>query len=91
MADDLKRLTSTLAEVLAPLLEADGGELYVVSLAKKEVKLHLAGIWAGSPAATMAARRVVEPVVHKVHPKAKVTVSSGWTIPEGAERVKPAS
>lgn len=91
MADDFKPLNSALSEVLAPLLEADGGELYVVSLGKKEVKLHMAGSWSGSPASTMTVRRVVEPVVHKVHPKAKLTVSSGWQIPEGAERVRPAS
>ncbi len=91
MADDHKLLSSALSEVLAPLVEADGGELYVVSLGKKEVRLHLAGSWSGSPAASITVHRVVEPVVHKVHPKAKVSVSLGWTIPDGAERVRPAS
>jgi Fe-S cluster biogenesis protein NfuA len=91
MADDFKSLKAALSEVLAPLLEVDGGELYVVSLGKKEVTLHLAGSWSGSPATSLAVQRVVEPVVRTTHPKAKLTVSSGWQIPEGAERVQSVS
>lgn len=82
--DDLKQV---LIEVLVPLLETEGGELYLVEASKKEVKLHLAGAFAGSPAADTICRRIVEPVVRKVHPKAKLTVSSGWRIPNGAEKL----
>ena len=80
-----------LRTVLAPLIEADGGELYLVSAGKKEVKLHLAGSFSGSPATVVAGRRIVEPAVKAVAPKVKVVVSSGWRIPEGAERVESAA
>ncbi len=84
-ADEMKRM---LSEVLAPLLEVDGGELYLVSATKKEVKLHLAGSWGGSPGAPLASQRIVQPAVLAIQPKAKVTVSTGWSIPKGATRVE---
>jgi Fe-S cluster biogenesis protein NfuA len=89
MADTDQALRDMLKEVLAPLIEADGGELYLVAVDKKEVHLHLAGTFSGSPAKDVTTRRVVEPAVHAVLPKAKVVVSSGWSIPKGAERVAP--
>jgi Fe-S cluster biogenesis protein NfuA len=77
--------------VLAPLIEADGGELYLVAIGKKEMRLHLGGSWSGSPACAIATERIVEPAVHAVAPKLKVHVSSGYKIPEGAERVPGAN
>ena len=77
-----------LAQVLSPLAGMDGGEVYLVSVGKKEVALHLAGTLSGSPASDLFTRRIVEPAVRAVMPKAKVTVSSGWRIPDGAELIK---
>ena len=77
-----------LSEVLAPLLEADGGELYLVSATKKEVKVHLAGSWGGCPGTPLTSERIVQPAIRAIHPKAKVVVSSGWQIPKGATRVE---
>jgi Fe-S cluster biogenesis protein NfuA len=88
MADKSDPLREMLRTVLAPLIEADGGELYLVSASKKEIKLHLAGSWSGSPATGVAGRRIVEPAVRAVVPKVKVVISSGWRIPDGAERVE---
>ena len=78
----------TLREVLVPLLEIEGGELYLVDASKKEVKLHLAGTFSGSPAVDTVRRRIIEPAVHKALPKAKLTLSSGWRVPAGAEKVE---
>jgi Fe-S cluster biogenesis protein NfuA len=83
-ADALKRM---LEEVLAPLIEADSGELYLITLNKKELKLHLGGSFAGSPACEAVTRRIVEPAVRAVQPKVKVLVTSGFRVPDGAERV----
>ncbi len=76
-----------LREVLVPLLEIEGGELYLVEASKKEIRLHLAGAFAGSPACDTIARRLIEPVVRKAQPKMKLAVSSGWQVPAGAERI----
>jgi Fe-S cluster biogenesis protein NfuA len=89
MAEKNDALQRMLEEVLAPLIEADGGELYVLSLGKKEIKLHLGGSWSGSPACVTTTRRIVEPAVHAVAPKVKVVVTNGYRVPEGAKRVNP--
>ena len=77
----------TLKEVLVPLLEIEGGELYLVEASKKEVKLHLAGAFAGSPAVDTITRRILEPAIRSALPKAKIIVSSGWQVPPGAEKL----
>ena len=76
-----------LEEVLAPLFATEGGEIYLVSAGKKEVRLHLAGTLSGAPAAKLVTKRVVEPAVHAVMPKATLNVSSGWLVPKGAQRM----
>ncbi len=87
MADTVNALKKMLREVLGPLVALDGGEIYLVSVGKKEVTLHLAGTLSGSPASDAVTRRIVEPAVHAIMPKAKVVVSSGWMIPKGAEKM----
>lgn len=78
-----------LRDVLAPLVERDGGELYLVTLEKKKVKLHLGGTLSGSPAVDVVTERILIPAVKKVHPKADLEVSSGYSVPEDAERIRP--
>lgn len=90
MVDKREALKKMLREVLAPLLAQDGGELYLVSVGKKEVRMHLAGAFNGSPATELVKQRIVEPAVKAVIPKVKLTVSSGWSIPDGAERIEAA-
>lgn len=87
MSDKVESLQKVLREVLAPLIEADGGELYLVELDKKHVKVHLAGTLSGSPACDVVARRVLAPAVRKVHPKVELVVTNGWRVPKGAERL----
>ncbi len=79
-----------LAEVLAPLVESDGGELYFVSADDENVALHVGGTWSGSPAVVMATDRIIAPAVTAVQPGAAVAVTYGWSVPEGAERIQPA-
>ena len=87
MSDKVEALRKVLSEVLAPLIEADGGELYLVELDKKHLKVHLAGTLSGSPACDVVAKRVVAPAVKKIHPKVELVVTNGWRVPKGAERL----
>ena len=75
-------------EVVAPLIRADGGRLYVVHAADESLELHLAGRFAGCPGNTLATRRLIEPAILAVAPGAKVTISSGALIPKDAELIE---
>ena len=75
-------------EVVAPLVRADGGRLYVVHLADDCLELHLGGRFAGCPGNTLATRRLIEPAILAVAPGAKVTISSGALIPKDAELIE---
>lgn len=90
MADNTEAVRKVLAEVLAPLFAQEGGSVYLVSVDKTQVSLHLAGSLSGSPATHMVTKRVVEPAIKAVIPKAKLVISSGWQVPEGAELIEVA-
>jgi Fe-S cluster biogenesis protein NfuA len=90
MADKTDALRKMLREVLAPLLRADGGELYLVSVNKKELKLHLAGKLSGSPGTPVTADKIIAPAVRAFNNKLKLVITSGWSVPKGAERIEPA-
>lgn len=74
-------------DVLAPLVRADGGDLYLVSLEDTGVSLHLTGRFAGCPGNTLARRRIFEPPLSAVAPGINVTLTSGPLIPNGAARL----
>jgi Fe-S cluster biogenesis protein NfuA len=80
-------LLETLRDVVAPLVELDGGELYFVTAEADEVRLHLSGVCAGCPGATLTTRGVIEPAMKAVSPQARVIVTAGVLIPPGATRV----
>jgi Fe-S cluster biogenesis protein NfuA len=80
-------LVRVCSEILAPLIRQDGGELYVVAVEQDRLSLHLAGRCSGCPGATFTAASIIEPAVHAVAPSTKVTVTSGFRIPEGATLV----
>lgn len=80
-------VAKSLEEFVAALVEADGGELYVVSATADEVHLHLAGKCAGCPGATMTRERLLTPAVLGAAPKATVKVTTGWRVPQGAQRI----
>jgi len=81
------QLVKALSEFVAALVRADGGELYVVDATADDVHLHLTGTCAGCPGATMTRERLLEPAVHGVAPRATLKVTTGWRVPEGANRV----
>ena len=74
-------------EVLAPLIEADGGEMYLVSITAEDIHIHLAGTCAGCPGSSLTAQSIVEPALLKVAPKSKLRLTTGWRVPHGADRV----
>lgn len=72
-------------EVVAPLIRADGGRIYLVAATDDSVSIHLAGRYSGCPGNTLAKRRVIEPLIGRVAPGTQVTVTSGAIVPSGAE------
>lgn len=87
VASPREEILRVLREILAPLIRADGGEVYVVRAEDDGVELHLGGRYAGSPGNTLTTRRIIEPAIRAVAPDAQITVTAGALIPEGAEHV----
>jgi Fe-S cluster biogenesis protein NfuA len=85
------QLFDTLRDIVAPLVEHDGGELYLVTAEGDDVKLHLTGTCSGCPGVTLTTRGVIEPALRSVSPHVRVSVSSGALIPQGATRVVAAA
>lgn len=87
MTASIDQLLKVLKEVVAPLVRADGGEVYIVAVEANHLSLHLAGRYAGCPGAPLVVRGVIEPAVRAVAPTARLEVSFGIRIPEGASPV----
>jgi Fe-S cluster biogenesis protein NfuA len=85
-----ERILGVVAELLAPLIRADGGDVYVVSAGDEAVELHLTGRFAGCPGNSLASRHVIEPAIRSVAPEARVTVTWGLIVPEGAKPAEQA-
>jgi Fe-S cluster biogenesis protein NfuA len=81
--DEIERVVR---EVLAPLVRADGGDLYLVSVEDTGVSLHVTGRFSGCPGNTLARRRIFEPPLAAVAPGITVTLTSGPLIPAGSAR-----
>ena len=86
MLDLPEPIVRTLREIVAPLVEADGGVLYVVRK-PTGVRLHLAGACAGCPGYRITSTEVIEPALRAAGVKGDIDVTAGWTVPEGALRV----
>ncbi len=71
-------------DVLAPLITADGGVMYLVK-SGEEVHVHLTGTCAGCPGAALTRDGIIAPAVRTVMPKARVVVTTGPLVPEGAQ------
>ncbi len=84
MAVAIEQLSKLCRDVLAPLIRADGGKLYVVVLETSQVRLHLAGRFAGCPGSPLVIKQIIEPAVKSIAPQAEITVTYGARIPEGA-------
>lgn len=83
-----EKVKKSVAENVAPLVKADGGEIFLVVLTADDVHLHLAGTCAGCPGAAMTQKSLINPVVAAVLPKATVKVTTGWRVPKGAEKIE---
>lgn len=87
MTASIDQLLKVLKEVIAPLIRADGGEVYIVAVEANHLSLHLAGRYAGCPGAPLVVRGIIEPAVRCVAPTARLDVSVGISIPLGASPV----
>ena len=86
MASPREQILEVVRELVAPLIRADGGEIHIVSVDDAGVSLHLSGRYSGCPGNTLARRRVIEPLISKRVPGARVALSSGPLLPKGAEK-----
>jgi len=68
-------------------MAADGGELYLVSADEELVSLHLGGRFSGCPGNNLVRRRIIEPAVAALAPRARLEVSSGAILPAGARKL----
>ena len=80
-------ILTVIREVLAPMVAADGGRLYVIRADAERVDLHLAGRFAGCPGNQVATQRVIQPAIAAVAPRAELTVTWGRIVPTGAEQI----
>lgn len=87
MGDTREEILRIVREVVAPLVRADGGRIYLVAVDDEGVSLHLAGRYSGCPGNTLAIRRIIEPAIFAVAPGARVTVTSGALQPPDATLV----
>jgi len=84
MTVSIDQLLKVLKDVLAPLIRADGGEVYVVAVEANHLSLHLAGRYAGCPGAPLVIRGIIEPAIRSIAPTARLDVSVGIKVPDGA-------
>lgn len=77
-------LSDVMQRLVAPLVLADRGELYVVRLDREVIELHLRGRFSGCPGSPLAIREVLEPALRLAAPEAEIRISSGEVLPEGA-------
>lgn len=81
-------VTRALREAIAPLVEADGGVVFLVPRADGVLQLHLAGACAGCPGTRTTVGEVIEPALRAAGLRGALEVTSGWTVPQGAERIE---
>jgi Fe-S cluster biogenesis protein NfuA len=87
MTATIDQLLKVCREVIAPLVRADGGEIYIVAVEANHLSIHLAGRFAGCPGTPLTIRGIIEPAVRAVAPTAKLDISSGIAVPDGASPV----
>lgn len=80
-------LKSLLEDVLAPLIELDGGKLFWVENSERAVFIHLGGKFAGCPGNFLVEIAVIQPLLDQISPKIPLTVTSGPILPSGAVRI----
>lgn len=84
-----EEIERTCREVFVPLVEADGGELFLVKLSTEGLHLHLSGTCSGCPGVVFTRDKVVIPAIHAVAPRLEVEITTGPKAPVGAVRMRP--
>jgi Fe-S cluster biogenesis protein NfuA len=84
-----EQITKVCREILAPLVRADGGEMYLVRFDGDDVHVHLGGTCAGCPGAALTADKVILPALRTAAPKVRVVLTTGVKLPEGAQKLTP--
>ena len=79
-------LVRALRQIVAPLVEADGGVLYRIE-SVEGLMLHLGGACAGCPGFKTTTLDVIEPALRASGYRGSVAVTGGWIVPDGAERI----
>jgi Fe-S cluster biogenesis protein NfuA len=83
-----EQLIDLCRDVLAPLVRADGGELFVVSVGDDALALHLGGLCSGCPGAPLTSKTVIEPIARRLSSSLALTVTAGALRPPGAMTVE---
>jgi Fe-S cluster biogenesis protein NfuA len=91
MSASQEKLLKICEDILAPLIRADGGELFVVAIEPDSISLHLAGKCSGCPGATLTTSAIIEPAIRAIAPSIRVVVTSGFQVPAGAALVAQSS
>ena len=86
-SDSRAKVKEVLRNVVAPLVERDGAELYLVRVEGREVVVHFGGAYAGCPGVGTITRNILAPVLRSIVPDVSVTANSGLPVPKGAERL----
>jgi Fe-S cluster biogenesis protein NfuA len=73
-------------EVLAPLIKADGGGLFLVGIEGDDVHIYLAGACAGCPGASITRDDVILPALRSIVPTVRLFITTGVKAPEEADR-----
>lgn len=77
--------------LVVPLVEADGGEVYLVRQSATEVHVHLAGSCSGCPGTTLVEQHLFAPAFKRHAPKVTLKMTAGWRIPVGSARLQVAN
>lgn len=85
------QILRTCREILAPLVQADGGEMFLVSVSAESVHIHLTGACAGCPGVSLTRDKILAPILLAASPKARLVVTTGVNAPPGATKIEPAT
>jgi Fe-S cluster biogenesis protein NfuA len=82
-----EQITKICREILAPMVKADGGEMYLVRFDGDDVHVHLGGTCAGCPGASITSDKVLLPLLRTASPKVRIVVTTGIRVPDGADKL----
>jgi NifU-like protein len=60
-----EKIEAVIAESIRPLIEADGGQIDLVSIEGDTIVIRLAGMCAGCPGSSYTTSRIIEPILKK--------------------------